>query len=321
MLQRILKLLKGAEGYVSGQRMSAELGLTRAAVWKKIKMLRQKGFVIEAVPSQGYKLIFSADLSVEEILCEVKGDFWKEILFHERTGSTNELAASLSLQNDHASGTVIIADMQEKGKGRLGRRWISPPGVNIYMSVILRPEMAPRDATLLTLLSAVACTAAIRAVTGVDAGIKWPNDLIASGKKLGGILTEVKTDPDRIDVAVVGIGINVNVDPADFPEEIKGTATSIRGETGRRFSRSGIIIRILKEIEYWFRVLKSEGRVPLLQEWRRLSFMIGREVTVSTARGVVSGTAEDIDDEGMLVLRLPSGEKARIISGDVTSVR
>lgn len=321
MLQEIIRLLKGGDGYVSGEKISAALGLTRAAVWKKIETLRQKGFVIEALPSRGYRLLRSPDLSVEEVLSGVKGEFWKYVRFYDTVGSTNELAASLSASKDLAPGTVIIADAQEKGKGRLGRRWLSPPGVNIYMSVILRPEMGPRDVTLLTLLSAVACAAAIRGESGIQASIKWPNDLMVSGKKIGGILTEVKTDPDRINLAIIGIGLNVNIEAAGFPKEIRDLATSLKAETGRRFPRSRIIVRILREMEYWFDVLETDGRKPLLAEWRRLSSTLGREVRVAAAGETIRGTAEEIDDEGMLIVRLASGVKKRISVGDVTVLR
>lgn len=321
MLQEVLRLLKGGEGYVSGEKISTGLGLTRAAVWKKIGILRREGFIIEAIPSRGYRLIQSPDLSVEEILAEVRGDFWKEVLFYKTIDSTNDLAASLSVKKNLASGTVIIADMQEKGKGRLGRRWLSPPGLNIYMSVILKPEMAPRDATLLTVLSAVAGAVAIRGESGLQASIKWPNDLIVSGRKIGGILTEVRTDPDKINVAIIGIGINVNIEAAEFPDEIRTIGTSLKAETGQHYSRSRIIVRILREIESWFHILKKDGRVPLLQEWKRLSSTLGKEVKVTTGEEIISGTAEDIDDEGMLIMRLPSGIKRRISAGDLTELR
>ena len=249
------------------------------------------------------------------------GDFWKEVLFYRTVDSTNELASSLSSQKKTESGTVIIADMQSKGRGRLGRKWISPPGVNIYMSVILKPEMEPRDATLLTILSAVACTVAIRAGSGVPVSIKWPNDLVVSGKKIGGILTEVKTGLNKINTAIIGIGLNVNLEPSEFPDEIKALATSLKAESGKHHARGKIIISILKEIEFWFYILKREGRVPLLEEWRRLSSTLGKEVVVTIGEDTVRGMAEDIDDEGLLILGLPSGLKKKISAGDISILR
>ena len=189
------------------------------------------------------------------------------------------------------------------------------------MSVILLPEMEPRDVTLLTLLSSVACASTISGESGIQASIKWPNDLMVSGKKIGGILTEVKTDPDRINAAIIGIGLNVNIGAEEFPDEIRTLATSFKAETGKDFSRSGIIVRILREMEYWFYVFKTDGRIPLLREWKKFSSTLGTEVRVATGRETIQGTAEDIDDEGMLIVRLSSGVKRRISAGDVTVLR
>jgi BirA family biotin operon repressor/biotin-[acetyl-CoA-carboxylase] ligase len=322
MPHRILQLLREGPGHVSGERISAELGLTRAAVWKKIRTLRDKGFVIDGVPSRGYRLLSAPDLSADEVLSLLKGDFWKKLLFYQSVASTNEVASALVSHGDNGSiGTVIIADAQERGRGRLGRRWVSPPGLNIYMSIVLRPDILPRDATLLTLLAAVASARGVRHSTGADVSIKWPNDLVASQKKIGGILTEARSDPDRITQAVIGIGINVNMECRDLPDGIDAIATSLLEETGKRQSRTKIIAAILEEFEYWYKLLMRSGRGALLSEWRKLSSTLGRRVSVVTARETVQGRAEDIDDEGMLVLRLPSGEKRLIGAGDLTLLR
>src|SRR3990172_12206045 len=209
MPQRIIRLLGGKDEFVSGEKISSELGITRTAVWKKIKLIRKDGFIIKAVPSRGYKLIKTPDLSTDDILAHVKGVFWKDVVFYHTVDSTNETASALSLRSDIQSGTVIVADAQTKGRGRLGRTWVSPPGMNIYMSIILRPEIRPGDATLLTVLAAVACANALREQSGLHVSLKWPNDLVVSDKKTGGILTEVRSDPDRIHVAIIGLGITV----------------------------------------------------------------------------------------------------------------
>jgi BirA family biotin operon repressor/biotin-[acetyl-CoA-carboxylase] ligase len=235
--------------------------------------------------------------------------------------STNETASALSATRGIASASVIIADAQEKGRGRLGRRWVSPAGLNIYMSIVMKPEIRPEDATLFTVIGAVASAGAVRKESGLDIRIKWPNDLMVSGKKLGGILTEVKSDPDRINLAIVGIGINVNMEEAAFPGEIWPIATSMRLETGRHHQRSGIIAGILKEFEHWYNTLLQQGRAPLLDEWRRFSSTIGRNVRVTVGRETMTGEAEEIDDEGMLILRLPSGLRKRISAGDLTELR
>jgi BirA family biotin operon repressor/biotin-[acetyl-CoA-carboxylase] ligase len=322
MPHRILKLLRERPDPVSGERISTKLGLTRAAVWKKIGTLRDKGFVIDGVPSRGYRLLSSPDLSADEVLSLLSGDFWKRILFQKSVGSTNEVASALSSHDDNGgAGSVLIADAQERGRGRLGRRWISPAALNIYMSIVLRPDILPRDVTLLTLLAAVASARGIRRSTGADVSIKWPNDLVASEKKVGGILTEARSDLDRITQAVVGIGINVNMACRNLPDGIDMVATSLMDETGKRHSRSEIIAAILEEFEYWYKLLVRSGRGALLTEWRKLSSTLGRRVSAVTAQETLEGRAEDIDDEGMLILELPSGEKRRIAVGDLTMLR
>ena len=190
------------------------------------------------------------------------------------------------------------------------------------MSVILRPELEPKDATLLTIMTAVSCAKGVMKSTGLKAEIKWPNDLMISNKKLGGILTEMKSDPDGIVFAVIGIGINVNSKTKkDFPPDIQGIATSIKEELGKIQSRTFIIAEILKELEHWYKVLLTEGRKPLFDEWKRLSSTLGRKVRVTAGDNVFTGVAEDIDKGGMLILRLPSGMLKKISSGDVTMLR
>lgn len=215
----------------------------------------------------------------------------------------------------------MLADSQEKGKGRLGRFWISPSGVNIYMSIITRPEADPEDATLLTIMAAVGCTIALRRITDLNVSIKWPNDLMASDKKLGGILTEMKTCPGRVIFAIIGIGINVNVDIDVFPDDVKKIATSVKNETSKVYSRTEIIAEILNELDKWYKILKGMGKKILLTEWQRLTSTLGREVKVSVGKETFAGLAESLDDKGMLILRLPSGELKRISSGDLTILR
>lgn len=215
----------------------------------------------------------------------------------------------------------MLADSQEKGKGRLGRTWVSPPGVNIYMSIIARPAIGPKDVTLLTIIAAVGCTIALRRITGTNVTIKWPNDLIITCKKLGGILTEMKTDPDGQISAIIGIGINVNVDMDVFPPDVRKIATSVKNETGIPYSRTEIIVEILNEIDKWYRILKGRDRKTLLSEWCKLTSTLGREVKVTVGKETFTGLAESIDNEGMLILRLPSGVHKRISSGDLTILR
>ena len=320
MPESILNLLKNRDAFVSGQEISTGLGITRAAVWKKISGLRQKGFVIEAIPSKGYRLISAPDLAADYLLPRIKGALWKELRVHDTVDSTNDLAMSLAAKEDITPGTVIIADRQTRGKGRLGRRWESPGGRNIYASLVIRPELAPRDATMLTVLAAVAGACAMQRTANIPVTIKWPNDLVISDRKLGGILTEVRADPDRISLAVIGIGINVNMLPADFPEELRSIATSVRSSAGHTVARNDIIIQLLREFEYWYGILTTEGKWPLLHAWRKYSSTLGRKVRIAIGKKTIYGIAEDIDDNGMLLIKMQSGEYRNISSGDITFV-
>jgi len=321
MSENIIDMIKRADGFCSGARISAELGISRAAVWKKMSALRKKGFVIEAVPSRGYRLVSVPDLSADYIRAGIQGSIWKEVLVYDKVSSTNEVAMSMAAKGWEGPNAVIISDAQEKGKGRLGRVWQSPPGKNISMSLLLKPDLETRDATMLTLLSAVASASAIKKVSGLPVFIKWPNDLILSEKKVGGILTEIRADIDRVSLAVVGIGVNVNTDKKDFTGGIDSIATSLKEEAGKRFPRNEVIIEILKEFDRLYCFFKSEGKSLLLEEWKARSSTIGKKVQVVVADEVLVGVAEDVDESGMLILKLQSGVLKRISSGDITLLR
>jgi BirA family biotin operon repressor/biotin-[acetyl-CoA-carboxylase] ligase len=257
---------------------------------------------------------------LEDIKAGVKGSIGRKIFFYETIDSTNTIAAELA-EKGEAEGAVIIADCQKKGRGRLGRHWVSPPGVNIYMSILLRPDIELKDATLLTIMAAIGCTVALRRVTGIDITIKWPNDLIVSDKKVGGILTEMRIVHRKIEYAITGIGINVNMDSDALPDVIKEVATSVKMEAGTLYSRTEIITEILNEISHWYKILKEERRQELLSQWEQLTSTLGREVKVNLGKETLTGLAESIDGEGMLILRLPSGTLRVIRDGDLTFLR
>lgn len=244
----------------------------------------------------------------------------REIIYIESLDSTNRLAMELG-DKGALHGTVVIAGSQTKGRGRLGRRWESPAGVNIYMSVILRPDLEPKDATLLTVLSSVASARAIRGETGLNAEIKWPNDLMCRDKKLGGILTELRLISGKILFAVTGIGINVNAAGDDFPPELSATATSVMIETAAKQDINKIIPSVLNKLDDCYNNLLQKGTRPLLDEWRSLSSTLGRHVRVTTGSGIYTGIAQDIDDKGMLILRLSSGELRKVSEGDLNILR
>jgi len=258
-------------------------------------------------------------LNCDEIKKRVRGAIGQKILFYQNTGSTNTLA--LELADTNAEGLVIIADSQNNGKGRLGRTWWSPPEKNIYMSILLKPRIEHSEVTLITIMSAVACATAIRKTAGLKATIKWPNDLIISGKKIGGILTELKLKDKRITHAVVGIGINVNSGRNQLPGDIRETATSVKIENGSTVSREELISETLNEIDRWYAILKDGGKDMLLEEWKGLSSTLGKKVSVIIGNRTLFGAAESIDREGRLILRLASGEVETIHSGDLTVLR
>ena len=258
-------------------------------------------------------------MEIDDIKAEIKGGIGREIFFYETVGSTNTVASDLAEKT--IEGAVVIADSQQKGRGRLGRKWESPPGVNIYMSIILRPKIESKEATLITIMAAVACATALRRVTGLHVTIKWPNDLMVSDKKIGGILSELKTDHGRIISAIVGIGMNVNVGIDAYPADVQEIATSVKNETGMSYSREVVISEILNEIDYWYKILNGMGKGILLLEWQKLTSTLGREVKVTVGKETFTGLAESIDSEGMLILRLPSGMLKKINSGDLTILK
>ncbi|MEW6584770.1 MAG: biotin--[acetyl-CoA-carboxylase] ligase [Nitrospirota bacterium] len=258
-------------------------------------------------------------MDIASIKRSVRGRVGKEIFFYDRIGSTNSAAMDLAAKSPE--GSVVLADCQERGRGRLGRTWISPPGVNIYMSIILRPLIASEEVTLMTMMSAVACASALRKSAGLHVLIKWPNDLMVGDKKIGGILTEVAVEGKRVTHAVVGIGINVNMDSRQFPDDIRETATSVIHETGTPASRENLTVAVLNEIDRWYRILETGGKQTLLEEWRSMTTTLGKQVVVSVGDQIFSGLAESTDEKGNLIIRLHSGETKKVSSGDVTVLR
>ena len=250
---------------------------------------------------------------------EEEGPLGKIIRFKE-VGSTNDIAVSLA-EKGHPNGTIVIAESQSKGKGRLGRAWHSPPDANIYMSIILRPALPPDDVTIMTFLSAVSCARVIRKETGVDVRIKWPNDLMASGRKMGGILLESKSERGRIIFFVVGIGINVNMKEEDFPLDLKAIATSVLMESGKISKKNPIIEGITDEMFFWLDVLKKGDRASIFKNWKALSDTLGEDVNVMTPNGLIAGRAVTVDEKGRLILKTKKGELKIISAGDVMVLR
>jgi BirA family transcriptional regulator, biotin operon repressor / biotin---[acetyl-CoA-carboxylase] ligase len=251
----------------------------------------------------------------EEIRTRIKGTFGSRIFNYESVDSTNTLGAGLA--DDVEEGAVILAETQRRGRGRLGKQWISPGG-NIYMSVVLKPRLKPADLSIITLMTAVACARSLRKITSLDIKIKWPNDLMISGRKVGGILSEISTKGKQITNAVVGIGINVNSQIEAYPDEVKGKATSLRNEAMKEFSREEIVADILDEMCVWYGLLTDQGREVVLGEWKQLTCTLGKEVQVAAGDDIFTGIAEAVDDAGNLLIRMTSGDLRRVSAGDVT---
>lgn len=316
-------LRDGSAPYVSGEELCRLAGVSRTAIWKRIEKLRSDGYDIEATPHLGYRLTSVPDSLIPS---EIK---WKlgthilgcEIISYKKTDSTNVKAYELAEQGLR-EGSVILADEQAKGKGRHGRSWFSPPGAGVYMSCILRPEMTPAEIPKITLIAAVAVARAIRSVTGLDATIKWPNDIIICGKKVCGILTEMKAEQDRIDFIILGIGVNVNHAGGELPS----TGTTLAGESAASgmdgaVSRIEIVRTILRTLEKYYIILKNKGSGSIIEEWKELSSMIGSRVRVSMQNRSFDATAHNLDPDGSLIVRHDSGLLEKISSGDVMMVR
>lgn len=319
MAKEILDYLEGGS-WVSGEEMASRLGISRAAIWKQIKSLKERGFKIESSTKRGYRLVSKPDILDPDLISSglKTRRIGRELYCHRSISSTNEYARSIAARCK--DGAVVLAETQTAGRGRLSRPWNSPQG-GIWMSLILKPEIPMDQAYRINMAVSVALARALYEIFGLEADIKWPNDLLIDGRKLCGILMEISAEVDRLDYVVVGIGINVNTDTSDFPEE--WNATSLSKELGRSVSRTGLIQRILKEIEDAY---ESLGSMEIYEEWRDRSATLGRHVRITTASastsasGDLEGTAVALSEDGALCLETDKGIK-RILAGDCIHLR
>ncbi|PIU42344.1 MAG: biotin--[acetyl-CoA-carboxylase] ligase [Candidatus Omnitrophica bacterium CG07_land_8_20_14_0_80_42_15] len=319
MDEEILKIFKSRPNeYISGEELSLSLEVSRTAIWKHIEKLRKDGYKIEAVPNLGYKLLSTPDkLLPEELKIGLNTKIiGKRIFSYASVDSTNAIAYKFA-EDGFEEGTVVVAEAQTKGKGRLGRTWISPKEAGIYFSFILRPDILPSEVSKITLLSAVAVTKAIREVSGLNAVIRWPNDVLIDNKKVCGILTEMKAEQDKIDFMIIGIGINVNTQKADLPEE----ATSLKEEIGGDVQRIMLAKAVLEHFEHYYVLCMKKGFEPIINEWHKFSAMLGSRVKVICHDKEIQGQVQDIDESGALVIRLDNGLMERIFTGDVRFLR
>ncbi|MFN0069407.1 MAG: biotin--[acetyl-CoA-carboxylase] ligase [Limisphaerales bacterium] len=310
-------------GPLVGAELSARLGVTRAAVWARIEELRRLGYEIEASPHAGYRLVQTPDLlHADDLKARLPAGtlIGRDIqVFHE-TGSTNDVLDRLA-RDGVAEGVVVFAEAQTRGRGRLGRTWVSPPGKGLWFSVLLRPELRPSAATQLTIAAAVALHRAVLAVSGLRAEIKWPNDLLLGGRKCAGILTELSAEPDRVRHLVLGVGVDVNLTAADLPRELRDTATSLRLALGEPVDRPELASRLLAELDTAYAAVRTGGFEALADEWEEACVTLGRQVVVDLGVRRIKGRAESLDPEGALLVRTEHGHLERVVGGDVILAR
>ncbi len=304
--------------FISGEDISRKLKVSRAAVWKGIQHLRGLGYEISAEPHKGYRLVSVPDrMFADEILAGLlTKKIGRSIFSYEQLDSTNEVAFKLGKEG-LKEGVCVISEYQKKGRGRLGRSWESPKGKNVLLSVILRPLLSPAEVSKITLVAAVSAVKSARQITGANLGIKWPNDLLYRGKKVGGILTEMDAEADRVHFVVVGIGINVNSSRKELPPE----ATSLKEIAGHPISRLEFTRKFLLEFENDYSKFKQEKFDELAREWENLSVTSGQRVVADVLGRKVHGQAVGIDKDGALWIRKDNGLQERILAGDISILR
>ncbi|HOJ09192.1 MAG TPA: biotin--[acetyl-CoA-carboxylase] ligase [Clostridiales bacterium] len=326
MKYKILEILKNNKGnFISGELLSSELGVTRTTIWKHIKDLKVEGYNIESSSKKGYVLVDIPDiLNAYEIGYNLHTEcLGKEIYCLQSVDSTNIYSRKIAHEGCK-DGTVVVADLQTAGKGRLGRAWDSKDRKGIWMSVVLKPAILPSKVQVITLAASIAVVSGIMQAAGISTGIKWPNDIILDGKKVCGILTEMSSELDRVNHIILGIGLNVNHDEEDFPPELRGKATSLKihklseGISGKWFRRSDIIKGILENLEESYNYIKDGRTDVLLEKWREFSITLGKEIRVVSENGEYRGIALGITEDGKLVVKGEDGATHQFISGEVS---
>jgi BirA family biotin operon repressor/biotin-[acetyl-CoA-carboxylase] ligase len=318
MKEKILDYLNKKHDYLSGDQISKHLGISRQGLWKHIQELKDSGYQIVAVPHLGYRLESCPDrLFVFEVARGLNTKFiGKKIHYFDYLSSTMDLAMQLGMDGA-AGGSVVLAESQIKGRGRLGRDWFSPKYKGIYLSLILRPRILPAACPILTLMSAVSICEAVKEVIDLDVQIKWPNDVLIHHKKVAGILTEMNAEVDKVNFVVIGIGLNVNNDKKSL---IAG-ATSLKQEQGVEISRVFLLQELLRRIENNYLLLEDKGSQEIINKWRNFTLTLGTRVKVDYQNKHIEGQATDIDSDGALLIRKDSGLTQKISSGDVTACR
>jgi len=318
---QLLLALRAAPAHLSAEELAAAIGHSREAVEAHLTGLRAAGFDIELKPGFGYRLLGNPDrLIADDLWARLESvggiSFLREIIVFEETGSTNDVAVQFGRQ-ETLSNVAIFAERQTAGRGRFGRKWESASHRGLWFSLLLRPELPVAHWPRLTAWAAVAIAAALEKAAPCEAAIKWPNDVFLDGKKAAGILIEMVADAGQQPFAVVGIGVNVAHEVDDFPEELRGTATSLRLAAGRPVERAAVAAAILVELDRYYPLLRSDFDAVLSQA-RSRSFILGKRIRVHSGKNVLEGVAEDLDVDGHLLLRMEDGALEKLSAGEVS---
>ncbi len=316
----ILALLRNSKDYISGQQLCEQFGVSRTAVWKVINQLKEEGYQIESVTRKGYRLLSCPEVfSESEIASRITTDWaGKKIYHYDKTGSTNIDAKRLA-EEGAPHGTTVVAEQQNQGRGRRGREWESPAGTAVYMSIALKPDFAPDKASMLTLVMALSVAEAITELTGLEAVIKWPNDIVVNKKKVCGILTEMSAELDYIHYVVIGVGINANNSLSEFTEELRKTATSLKIESGKSVSRAAMVERVLFYFEKNYDIFVRKLDLSELQEaYQKHLINLNADVKVLDPKGEYNGIARGINTTGELLVEKEDGTIEAVYAGEVS---
>jgi BirA family transcriptional regulator, biotin operon repressor / biotin---[acetyl-CoA-carboxylase] ligase len=318
---QIFSALRAAgERGVAGSELAQTLGISRAAVWARIEELRSLGYDIDASPHLGYRLISAPDvLHADDLIARLGRTkvIGRDIRVFQETTSTSDVTEKLA-RDGVKEGVVVFAEAQTKGRGRLGRKWISPARKGLWFSVLLQPRLRLQETTQLTVAAAMALLRAIRGVTGITPEIKWPNDILIHGRKVAGILTELSAELDRDKYVILGIGVDVNLSAGDFPPEVRKLASSLKIETDKTWDRAELAVQILRELDKDYAHICAGQFAAVADEWEQHCSTLGHRVVIRIGEREVRGRAESLGEDGALLLRTDHGHLERIIGGDVT---
>ena len=305
---------------ISGARIAREIGVSRSTVWRWVTRLRELGVKVKGRAATGYYLEQVPDILTADMLRQrLRGSLFGKRIYHFfKTDSTNRVALELGHQGE-AEGAVVLAEEQSAGRGRTGHTWHSERATGIYATILLRPKLSPIQAPLLTMMAGLSAHAAVQRVAGLSVDLKWPNDLLIQGKKVGGILTEMHAEPAQVRFVIVGIGINVNQEK--FPPDLATASTSLRLETGKSQSRLEVLVRFLRQFEIDYRELLSEGAAGMVKRFEAVSsYARGKRVRVTNGKESFTGVTAGVEDEGLLRVKRDDGKVTTVIAGDVTEV-